>query len=125
VERSLQRGAGHAPDQEHKETYTHSSFQMRKRGIAYPSRDARRRNPQSSCLVQRRGSPRKGARARPLIQACRVGIEKFPHAGVCVMQSTNTYLELLHERGQRGLPLQRVDRQRDNTHLYLTASGQI
>jgi hypothetical protein len=31
------------------------------------------------------------------------------------MQSTNTYLELLHERGKRGLPLERVYR-----HLYNT-----
>jgi hypothetical protein len=30
---------------EQKETYTHSSFPLGKHGIAYPSRDAPRRNP--------------------------------------------------------------------------------
>lgn len=41
------------------------------------------------------------------------------------MQSTNPYLELLHERGKRGLPLERVYRQLYNTNLYLTAYGKI
>ena len=41
------------------------------------------------------------------------------------MQITNTYLELLHERGKKGLPLKRVYRQLFNTHLYLTAYGRI
>ncbi len=41
------------------------------------------------------------------------------------MQSTNTYLGLLRERGKKGLPLKRVYRQLFNTHLYLTAYGRI
>jgi group II intron reverse transcriptase/maturase len=41
------------------------------------------------------------------------------------MQSTHTYLELLHERGKRGLPLERVYRQLFNKNLYLTAYGKI
>jgi len=41
------------------------------------------------------------------------------------MQSTNTYLELLHERGKLGLPLERVYRQLYNKHLYMTAYGKI
>ena len=41
------------------------------------------------------------------------------------MQSTNTYLGLLHERGKRGLPLERVYRQLYNMNLYLTAYGKI
>ena len=41
------------------------------------------------------------------------------------MQSTNTYLELLHERGIKGLPLERVYRQLFNKSLYLTAYGRI
>jgi group II intron reverse transcriptase/maturase len=41
------------------------------------------------------------------------------------MQTTNTYLELLHERGKKGLPLKRVYRQLFNKHLYLTAYGRI
>ena len=41
------------------------------------------------------------------------------------MQSTNTYLELLHQRGIKGLPLKRVYRQLFNKNLYLTAYGRI
>lgn len=41
------------------------------------------------------------------------------------MQSTNTYLGLLRERGKRGLPLTRVYRQLFNKQLYLTAYGKI
>ncbi len=41
------------------------------------------------------------------------------------MQDTKVYLELIHERGKRGLPLERVYRQLFNTKLYLTAYGKI
>jgi group II intron reverse transcriptase/maturase len=41
------------------------------------------------------------------------------------MQTTNTYLGLLRERGKRGLPLKRVYRQLFNKQLYLTAYGKI
>jgi retron-type reverse transcriptase len=41
------------------------------------------------------------------------------------MQTTNTYLGLLCERGKRGLPLRRVYRQLFNKQLYLTAYGKI
>lgn len=41
------------------------------------------------------------------------------------MQSTHTYLGLLHERGKKGLPLTRVYRQLFNINLYLTAYGRI
>ncbi len=41
------------------------------------------------------------------------------------MQSTNTYLGLLRERGKRGLPVTRVYRQLFNKQLYLTAYGKI
>ena len=41
------------------------------------------------------------------------------------MQTTNTYLGLLRERGKRGLPLTRIYRQLFNKHLYLTAYGKI
>lgn len=41
------------------------------------------------------------------------------------MQDTNVYLELLHERGKRGLPLERVYRQLYNKKLYLAAYGKI
>jgi group II intron reverse transcriptase/maturase len=41
------------------------------------------------------------------------------------MQSTETYLGLLQERGKRGLPLKRVYRQLFNQNLYLTAYGKV
>ncbi len=41
------------------------------------------------------------------------------------MQTTEAYLELLRERGKRGLPLERVYRQLFNKNLYLTAYGKI
>src|SRR6266567_8179328 len=43
----------------------------------------------------------------------------------CEMQSTNTILGLIHERGKKGLPLERVHRQLYNPDLYLTAYGKI
>jgi group II intron reverse transcriptase/maturase len=41
------------------------------------------------------------------------------------MQDTTVYLELLHERGKRGLPLERVYRQLYNKKLYFTSYGKI
>jgi hypothetical protein len=41
------------------------------------------------------------------------------------MQKTDVLLGLLRERGKRGLPLQRIYRQRYNPYLYLTAYGRI
>src|SRR5260370_23011032 len=73
----------------------------------------------------RSGNPRRRARARPLIKVRRGGIAKFTHVEACAMQTTNTYLELLHERGKKSLPLKRVYRQLFNKHLYLTAYGRI
>ena len=41
------------------------------------------------------------------------------------MQTTETLLGLLRERGKRGLPLNRIYRQLYNTNLYLSAYGRI
>jgi len=41
------------------------------------------------------------------------------------MQDANVYLELVHERGKKGLPLERVYRQLFNRNLYLKAYGKI
>ena len=41
------------------------------------------------------------------------------------MQSANAYLELIRERGKKGLPLERVYRQLFNKDLYLKAYGKI
>src|SRR6266571_4770549 len=55
----------------------------------------------------------------------REGIRKSIDGKACEMQTTNTYLGLLRERGKRGLPLKRVYRQLFNKQLYLTAYGKI
>ena len=44
---------------------------------------------------------------------------------VCAMQDANVYLELIHERGKKGLPLERVYRQLFNRNFYLKAYGRI
>ena len=41
------------------------------------------------------------------------------------MQTTDSYLGILRERGRRGLPLERVYRQLFNRELYLNAYGRI
>jgi retron-type reverse transcriptase len=41
------------------------------------------------------------------------------------LQTTETLLGLLRERGKRGLPLKRIYRQRSNLNLYRTAYGRI
>jgi group II intron reverse transcriptase/maturase len=45
--------------------------------------------------------------------------------GVCVMQSAETVLDVLRERGRRGLPCNELYRQLFNPHLYLLAYGRI
>src|SRR3954470_15148523 len=44
---------------------------------------------------------------------------------VCVMQRAETLLEVIHERGKRGLPLERLHRHLFNPELYLRAYGKI
>ena len=41
------------------------------------------------------------------------------------MRETNSILELIHKRGEEGLPLERVYRLMYNPNLYLTAYGKI
>jgi len=41
------------------------------------------------------------------------------------MRETNSILELIHKRGEEGLPLERVYRLMYNPNLYLTASGKM
>jgi hypothetical protein len=41
------------------------------------------------------------------------------------MQKADEYLELIRERGKKGLPLERVYRQLYNKDLYLKAYGKI
>jgi len=72
-------------------------------------------------IAQRKGQSPKGDQSLPLIKAGRVGIGKFYTKKVCEMQTANKYLELIRERGKRGLPLERVYRQLFNKDLYLMA----
>jgi hypothetical protein len=44
---------------------------------------------------------------------------------VCVMQSAETVLGVLRERGRRGLPCDELYRQLFNPQLYLLAHGRI
>ena len=44
---------------------------------------------------------------------------------VCEMQDARVYLELVRERGTKGLPLERVYRQLFNRELYLIAYGKL
>ena len=44
---------------------------------------------------------------------------------VCVMQAAETVLDVLRERGRRGLPLERLYRQLFNPQLYLLAYGSV
>ena len=44
---------------------------------------------------------------------------------VCVMQRAETLLEIIHERGERGLHLERLYRHLFNPELYLRAYGKI
>ena len=47
------------------------------------------------------------------------------HTKVCAMQKAQVYLELLQERGRKGLPIERVYRQLFNREHYLKAYGKI
>ena len=44
---------------------------------------------------------------------------------VCVMQRAEALMEIIHERGERGLPLERLYRHLFNPELYLRAYGKI
>lgn len=69
--------------------------------------------------------PSKEGQSVPEIQGRREGKRNFLHRKVCEMQNADQYLEILRERGKRGLPLERVYRQLFNRELYLKAYGRI
>jgi group II intron reverse transcriptase/maturase len=74
------------------------------------------------------GSPEKGLmlfeipRRRPTLRAQVIGRHNLKG---CVMQSANTVLGVLRERGRRGLPCNELYRQMFNKELYLMAYGRI
>src|SRR6266571_5150792 len=72
-----------------------------------------------------KGQPSKEGQSSPFDKGEQGRYREVSHTKACVMQDTNVYLELLHERGKKGLPLERVYRQLYNKKLYLTAYGKI
>jgi len=104
---------------------------MRKSGIAYTPRGARRRNPHSTWernkVVSSSGKeqPEKSGQSVSLIQTRRKGNRNILIGKECEMQETESYLGILRERGRRGLPIERVYRQLFNRGMYLKAYGRI
>ena len=47
------------------------------------------------------------------------------HREVCIMQNAETVLNVIRERGERGLPLENIYRLLYNRNLYLRAYGRI
>ena len=92
------------------------TFHKRKHGIAYKSRDSRRRSGNSS--------PRTGTSNR-LHGEVPQGTPIAKNRKVCEMQEARTVLAIIHERGKKGLPLERVYRHLFNRELYLMAYGRI
>jgi len=76
-------------------------------------------------VVVVRVTPHQGGREdRPQGEGCQVA--GYPDAErVCEMQSAETVLGVLRERGRRGLPLNELYRQLFNPQLYLLAYGKI
>src|SRR5256714_8646485 len=91
------------------------------RGIAYRARGLRRRRPRSS----RRSHGRPGRAGKPLTGRRGPGDRTPPGREVCEMQSAETVLGVLRERGRRGLPCNELYRQLFNPQLYLLAYGRI
>ena len=66
-------------------------------------------------------TPRQGGReSRPQGEGGQV-IEDYPSWEVCVMQSAETVLGVIRERGRKGLPCEELYRQMFNPQLYLLA----
>src|SRR5260370_24951842 len=80
---------------------------------------------EGNAVHKAKGQPRKVGQSAALIQEHRGGIVQFHKSEVCAMQGGSVYLELVHERGKKGLPLERVYRQLFNRNLYLKAYGKI
>ena len=78
-----------------------------------------------SAAHRAKGQLTKVGQSVPLIQERWGGIVQFHKTEVCAMQDANVYLELVHERGKKGLPLERVYRQLFNRDLFLMAYGKI
>ena len=97
------------------------TYDKDERGIAYGARALRRRRPRSS----RRSHDRPRRAGKPSTGRRGPGDRDTKEREVCVMQSAETVLGVLRERGRRGLPLEELYRQMFNPQLYLLAYGRI
>src|SRR3954467_14472427 len=97
------------------------TYNKDERGIAYGTRVLWRRRSRSSrwshARPRRMGKPSTGRR--------RPGDRTSPPREVCVMQNAETVLDVLRERGRRGLPCTELYRQLFNPGLYLMAYGRL
>ncbi|MEV6364863.1 reverse transcriptase domain-containing protein [Nocardia asteroides] len=91
------------------------------RGIAYGTRVLWRRRPRSS----RRSHAQPGRTGKPSTGRRGPGDSNTRDREVCEMQSAETVLGVLRERGSRGLPGTQLYRQLFNPQLYLMAYGRI
>src|SRR6266536_3019885 len=90
-------------------------------GIAYGARALWRRSVHGS----RRSNDRPGRTGKPSAGRRDTGDRDAQRWEVCVMQSAETVLGVIRERGRRGLPLERLYRQLFNPQLFLMAYGRI
>src|SRR5512133_14230 len=96
-------------------------------------REAAQKRPASTwdtgprCAAHPTGSNAPPRRAgRPLTGRSGTGVHGSTRkGGVRVMQTADALLEIIHERGKRGLPLERLYRHLFNPELYLRAYGKI
>src|SRR5439155_22966969 len=84
---------------------------------ASPGRRSAHSSRESNDSPRRAGKPPTGRRG--------TGDWISDHREVCVMQSAETVLDILRERGRRGLPLDELYRQMFNPQLYLVAYGRL
>ena len=98
-----------------------STYDKDERGIAYGTRVLWRRRP---VVVAGVTTGQGGRESRPQGEGGQV-IGHSTDREVCVMQSAETVLGVLRERGRRGLPLNELYRQLFNPQLYLLAYGRL
>src|SRR5438876_1070922 len=91
-----------------------STFALRKHGIAYQPRGSRRRS--------RNSTLRSG---KPITWGSAAGHTDYQERQVREMRTAQTLLEIIRERGSKGLPLERVYRLLFQRDLYLMAYGKI
>lgn len=97
------------------------TYSSDERGIAYGVRTLWRRRGRSS----RRSNDRPGRTGKPSAGPRTPGDSDIQKREVCEMQSAETVLGVLRERGRQGLPLEELYRQMFNPQLYLLAYGRI